>query len=145
MNSPRSRLLLLLGCLLVVVGLPLAGKWLRRQRGPRCTLDGLAIEPLYEVRIVDSAGAAQRFCCIHCAVSWLARRGERPGAIYVTDEVSGEEIDARSAHFVQSAVVTNPITRNRVHVFRDRADAEEHVRAFGGQLLTGAERPFAAR
>jgi len=141
----RSRCLLLLGCLVVVVGLPLAGKWLRRQREPRCTLDGLPIEPLYEVRVVDSAGTVHRFCCVRCAASWLARRGERPSAIWVTDEGSGEEIDSQSAHFVQSPVVTNPITRNRVHVFRDRPDAEEHVRAFGGQLLTGAERPLAAR
>jgi hypothetical protein len=142
MKSATSRPLLLLAGLLVVVGLPVAGKWLRRAREPRCTLEGLKIEPLYRVRVVDEGGGSHCFCCIHCAGLWLARRGVRPRAVYVIDETSGQEMDFRAASFVQSAVVTNPITGNCVHAFRDPAEAEEHLRTFGGSLLTGAERPF---
>jgi hypothetical protein len=142
MISPRSRLLLFLGGLLVVVGLPLAGKWARRGAGPRCELDGLAIESPYQVRVVDRAGASHPFCCVRCAARWLARQEDSPRAVYVTDEAGGAEVDSRSAFYVRSAVVTNPVTGNRVHAFRDRADAEEHARAYRGEVLTGAERPF---
>jgi hypothetical protein len=144
MKYERSRLLLGLAALLVVVGLPVAGKWARRGAGPRCALDGLKIEPLYRVRVVGNDGASHRFCCVRCAARWLARQGERPAAVYVTDEASGEEVDAKSAHFVRSAVVTDPVTQNRVHVFGDREDAEDHAHAFAGRVLTGSERPFPA-
>jgi hypothetical protein len=141
MKETRSRLLLIAG-LMLVVGLPLAGWWARRQAPPRCSLDGLAIEPLYRVRVVDQEGGSHLFCCVRCAVRWLSRQPERPAGIYVTDEVSREEIDAASACFVESAVVTNPVTGNRTHVFRSQADAEEHARLYAGWHVTGTERPF---
>jgi hypothetical protein len=141
MNAIRSRLLLVLAALLVVVGLPLLGKWARRHQPPRCELTGLRIESPYQVRVVDQAGRSHRFCCVRCARRWLARQADRPQAVYVTDEGSGAEIDARSAYFV-SAVVTNRITRNRVHAFRDRAEAEKYARAPGARALTGDDRPF---
>jgi NosL len=139
----KTRMRLLLAGLLIVIGLPLVGKWARGPAENRCALDGLEIEPLYRVRVVDRAGGSHNFCCVRCAGAWLERQAERPAAVYVTDEAGGGEVDARSAHFVHSAVLTNSITGNRVHTFRDRADAEEHARAFGGQVLAGAERPFA--
>jgi hypothetical protein len=133
---------LLLAGLLVIVGLPLAGAWQRRNAAPRCDLNGLNIEPLYQVRVVDWEGASHRLCCVHCAQVWLKRQSDCPRAVFVTDEASGAEIDAQEACFVQSTVLTNPITRNRIHVFRDRAMAESHAHAFSGWLLTDAERPF---
>jgi hypothetical protein len=144
MTMTRSRALLLLAGLLVVVGLPLAGKWARRQGVPRCDLDGLELVPLYQVRVVDRAGGSHHFCCVRCARTWLARQGNPPRAVYVKDEAGGAEIDARSAHFVQSTVPTNPVTGNTVHAFRDRAAAEEHARAFAGWVLPEAEQPFPA-
>jgi hypothetical protein len=157
MKFDRSWWSLVLAGLAVIVGLPLAGSWLRRHTEPRCALDGLKIEPLYRARVVDRANGSHDFCCVRCAAFWLARqekdketrkhpdtetRTQRPDVVYVTDEASGEEIDSQSAHFVYSAVVTNPITGNHVHVFRNRADAEHHVGVFGGWALTGAERPL---
>jgi hypothetical protein len=141
MNTTRARLLGLLAGLTLVAGLPLAGKWLRRHRSSRCALDGLTIEPLYRVRVVEQ-GESHSFCCVRCAAGWLARRGRQPDAVLVTDETSGAELDARSVFFVHSPVVTNPITGNRVHAFASRAEAEEHARGFGGVVLTGPDRPF---
>jgi hypothetical protein len=140
MTYNRSRLLLVLAGLLVVVGLPLAGKWARRHSAPRCDLDGLTIEPLYEVRVVDRAGGSHRFCCVRCAVQWLRKQMDQPAAVYVTDEAGGGEIDARSACFVRTSVVTNPITGNRIHVFRNEAEAKQFAGDF--QELTGEDRPF---
>jgi hypothetical protein len=132
--------LLLLAC--VVVGLPLVGKWLRRHAPPRCAMHGLPITPLYRVRIEDAAGGSRDFCCIPCAQTWLMRRGEQPARIEVIDETTGEPLDARHAHFVRSTIVTNPVTGNRIHAFRERVDAEAHARTFAGRLLTGGDHPF---
>jgi hypothetical protein len=141
MKIYRSRVLLLLVGLLVV-GLPLAGRWARNRPNPGCEFDGLELSPLYQVRIVDRAGASHFFCSVRCASLWLERQVEQPAAVYVTDETSGVQVDARSAYFVRSTAVTDPITGNRVHVFQDRAAALQHVRAFGGQVLGGLEQPF---
>jgi hypothetical protein len=138
---PR-RPLLFIGGLLLIVGLPVVARWSRRHAPPRCAVDGLRIEPLYQVRIVDQAGGSHRCCCVACARLWITRRKEPPSAIYVTDEAGGAEIDARSAHFVRSAVVTNPITGNRTHAFSKASDAAEHARVFAGWPLTGTERPL---
>jgi nitrous oxide reductase accessory protein NosL len=137
----KRGLLLLIG-LLVVVGLPLGGKWSRRHQPPHCEFDGLNIEPRYRARVVDRAGGSHAFCCIRCAGRWLARQEENAAAVYVTDERHGTEIDATAAWFARSTVVTNPITGNRVHAFREQADAEAHIREFRGRVLSGAERPL---
>jgi hypothetical protein len=142
MTEQRSRWLFYLAGLLVVVGLPLAGKWARRRQSPHCEFDGLNIEPRYLVRVVDRAGQSHSFCCVRCARQWLKRQPDPPRAVYVTDEVSGAEIDSRSACFVVSEVTTNPITGNHTHVFRNRRAAEAHARAFEGAVLAAEEQPF---
>jgi hypothetical protein len=141
MNGHSIRLLLVLS-LLLVVGLPFAAKLSRPHAGPRCALDGLAIEPLYQVRIVSPDGEVHRFCCPGCARSWLDRQENRSGEVFVTDEASGEEAPASSASYVESAVVTNPITRNRIHTFRNPVDAQEHARNFAGRVLGPLEGPI---
>jgi hypothetical protein len=130
---------LLLGAM--VLAAPLAGRWLRRDNQSRCAWDGLPVQALYRVRVVDAADTSREFCCVRCAAAWLTQHGAAH-AVHVTDEASGSEIDAGAAHFVQSAVSTNPITRNSIHAFKKRSDAEEHADTFGGRLLTDEERPF---
>jgi hypothetical protein len=107
----------------------------------RCAWDGLPVQPLYRVRVVDATDTSREFCCVRCAAAWLTEHGEAH-TVYVTDEAGGSEIDARAAYFVQSAVPTNPITRNSIHAFRERSDAQEHAAAYGGRLLTADEQPF---
>ena len=105
MKETRSWLLLLAG-LVLVVGLPLAGRWARRQAGPRCTLDGLAIEPVYRVRVVDRAGGEHVFCCVRCAGRWLARQAERPATVYVTEPLPAPGLpEATSIHRVLLAAI----------------------------------------
>jgi hypothetical protein len=125
----------------LVVAAPLAGRWLRRDDSARCAWDGLPVQALYRVRIMDAANGPREFCCVRCAAAWLTHHGGAH-AVYVTDEAGGGEIDARAAYFVQSPVPTNPITRNSIHAFRERSDAEAHAAAFGGRLLTADEQPF---
>lgn len=141
--TPRSvRWLLAAAGLLVIVGLPLAGKWARRRPAHACALDGSAVDPLYRVRIVDAEGRDREFCCIGCASAWLGQQPAAPRAVFVTDEVSGQEIEAASAWYVRSLVVTVPHTGNRIHAFRDQADAARHAESAHGEVLTDAEKPF---
>jgi hypothetical protein len=138
----KTRWGLWLAGLAVIVGLPFLGKWVRRGAAPRCDFDGIRIEPLYRVRVVGAGGDAHPFCCVRCARRWIARQLAPPAAVFVTDEASGAELPAGTAYFVESAVVTNRVTGNDVHVFRDRNDAETHAHEYGGTVLTGADRPF---
>jgi hypothetical protein len=140
MNTKRCLLLaLVLG---LVVGLPLLGHWARRGTAGRCVLDGVPIDPLYAARVVDEQGQSHSFCCINCARLWLSQHQAAPRAVFVTDEVTSEEIDAASAWMVRSQVVSVAATRNCLHAFRHRADAERHARSALGRLLSRDENPF---
>ncbi len=142
MTRFESRATLVLATLAIALGLPLLGWWAHRDSSPRCERDGLAVVPQYRVRIVDAAGDVHFFCGIACAERWLD--GERPDVreVYVTDETSGDEIDAGHAWFVRSSVLTNAVTRNRIHAFERREDAAQHADAFAGEILQGSLRPL---
>jgi hypothetical protein len=128
--------------LLVVVVLPLAGHWVRQRRTSACALDGGKIEPIFRVRVVDDQGISREFCCTRCAELWLEHQGKEPQAVYVTDEASGQEIDAASAWLVRSQVVTNAPTGNRTHAFGTEEEARRHAERFRGRILSGTEWPF---
>ncbi len=51
-------------------------------------------------------------------------------------------IDAATAYFVRSMRVTRDTTGNRVHAFRNRADAEKHAEDYHGYVLSEEEGPF---
>ena len=142
MNSQRSRWIVPVIGLLVVIGMPVLGTWLRRQSEDGCALDGVRIDPVFAVRIIDVRGVEARFCCLQCAAWWVQRSGETPRQVFVTDETSGRWLDAAAASFVRSGVITNAATGNRVHTFQSRSDAERHASESRGTILTGSARPF---
>ncbi len=115
---------------------------MRRDGGERCAWDGLAVEPIYRVRIVEPGGDSYSFCSPECAEHWLHRDQRDPIDVLVTDEAGGDEVDAASASFVRSTVATNAVTGNRLHAFRRTEDALRHIEAAGGRLLQGPQRPF---
>jgi hypothetical protein len=140
MRTCRWRILA--AVLVFVVGLAVLGSWNRRRDNARCALDGAAIDLLYRVKIEDRQGRIHSFCCIRCAELWLDARRDRPRAVLVTDEATGEEYETTEVIFVRSSVVTQAATGNRVHAFRNRRDAEKHAAGAGGRILEGADRPF---
>jgi len=143
MNPQRSPWIIRGIGLLIVIGLPILGTWLRRQSDGGCALDGVHIDPVFEVQIIDARDVENRFCCLQCAVWWAQRRGEKPSKVLVTDEASGRRFDAGSAYFVRSGVITNATTGNRVHVFQSQSQAEHHADMSRGTILNGSSRPFA--
>lgn len=132
---------LLLG-LALSAGLPLVAHWARRDRPAGCALDGVPIEALYRVRVLDRDGHAHDFCGPRCARLWLKRHARPVRAVRVTDETTGAEVDAGAAWYVRSAVATARAVGARVHVFARRADAERHAATFAGTVLEGDERPL---
>ena len=141
MNQRRAPWIVALVAVAVAVCLPVAAHWLRGPPPSGCALDGATIDPAYRVTVVDERGEAHPFCCLRCAQLWLASQPP-PRSIAVTDEVSGEQLDAAAAFYVRSMRVTTPAVGNRIHVFRSLSDAEKHAAAQGGTVLTGADRPF---
>jgi len=142
MNERKGSWLTGLAVLATVVGLALAGHLVRRNGDPGCALDGTRINAEYRVEAVDEDGRVHAFCCLRCAEIWVGRQSTAPRSVRVTDEFSGRLIDAGDAHYVRSSVVTNPPSGNRVHAFRNRADAEKHADIHGGTVLSESERPF---
>jgi hypothetical protein len=125
-----------------VAALAGVGQWLRTGPADACALDGSRIDPIYRIEIIDGQGGTHAFCCVACARLWLDRQRTPPRSVLVTDENCGELIDAGAAYYVRSRVVTRATTGNRVHVFKNRSDAEKHAEQFGGVLLSESEAPF---
>jgi endogenous inhibitor of DNA gyrase (YacG/DUF329 family) len=142
MKTWKATLIWALVGLAVVIGLPVAGWWARRSATPGCALDGMPIDPAYRVQVADADGHTYAFCCPRCAAIWLERRATQAVAVTVTDEASGEPVDAAAAWFVRSSVVTAPASGNRIHAFRDRADAERHAERFLGTVLPPPDTPY---
>ncbi len=133
----------LLVAMAVFIVLPLVGHWSRRSPDPGCALDGMPIAPLYRVEVSDAFHRTHVFCSPRCAMIWLSRQPpERQYTVQVTDEASGAPLDARSAWYVRSSIVTSPGSGNRIHVFRHQGDAERHGELFQGSILSENERPF---
>jgi hypothetical protein len=99
----------------------------------RCALDGAAIEPIRRVDLMQELAVRASFCSIACAREWP----ERPAGSFwqVRDEISGRPIDAERATFVLSRVVSVPARGERLHVFRNVADATAHCEQFGGTVV----------
>lgn len=142
MNAYPKPWLPLLAALIVVVGIPVAERLARQSADSGCAQDGTPIDPIYRVKVVNVAGRSHIFCCLSCAQLWLDREATPPQRVLVTDEASGEELDARQACYVRSTVVTTPSTQNRIHVFRHLSDAEKHAAEVGGTVLSGLDRPL---
>ncbi len=117
----------------------LATSLMKKSGGDRCALDAIKIEPIYQVDITVADGKTLKFCCVGCARKWMDGNKGKVEYITVTDEVTGKRIDESIAYFVESSIVTNQSTGNRIHVFAEKADAEKHAKEFGGTII---QNPF---
>lgn len=101
----------------------------------RCAFDGIAVDPIYEIEITRRNGAVKKFCCVFCAQEWYGRSKRDVARITVTDEISGEKIDASAAYYVESEIFTQRHTRCRTHVFGQRNEAQRHAEQYDGRLV----------
>lgn len=108
----------------------------------RCALDGLPIADHQRIRVQEDAGQSRHFCSLRCAELWVAKHGTKPLAIYVTDEATGESIEIGEAIVVRSRLLVHEGTKNYQHVFKNIEDAQHHIDAYNGRILTGENRPF---
>ncbi|NOT02292.1 MAG: hypothetical protein HOP29_16925 [Phycisphaerales bacterium] len=130
-----------LGAVLVI---SLISRWrVYQSRADRCNLDGNRIEPVRRVDLVRDGETVQSFCCIRCAGDWP----DVPADAYwrVHDEITGEPLDASNACFVESRVVTVPSRRDRIHVFKNWADALGHCTQYEGHRIPNPFDPAAAQ
>ncbi|MGD9031437.1 MAG: hypothetical protein PVH02_02170 [Desulfobacteraceae bacterium] len=106
-----------------------------RSSSQKCSLDGIRIDPLYEVNIIQEGETSYRFSCVLSAQLWLKGNSEPISAIWVTDETTGEKIRAELAYYVESNVITTPHIGNRVHAFSHEKAAELHAKQYKGKLV----------
>lgn len=137
-----TRTVACVACLGFAILIPLMGVWSRQGRPPGCSLDGVAIQSLYQVWVLDHRGTRHAFCSLACAELWLLHQAHKPQTITVVDEITGAAISADQAYFVRSLVVTQKGGTNRIHVFQELREAENHARLCHGVLLVGKDRPF---
>ena len=142
MNALALRAALFFGGLGAVAALPFVGSAMRADDAERCALDGVAISSGTATQITDSAGRTTPFCCVDCAQGWLSRSGDVPLEILVTDETTGQLVSASDAWFVRSRVVAHAASGCHIHTFALESDALRHIDAYGGILLSRAERPL---
>lgn len=138
MNRRAAATLLFVAGVAAAGAAPTIAHAIRGDRGDRCDLDGARIDLSARVRIADAISGSHEFCCVHCAERWMESSGRVPGEILVTDETSGNEVDARVAWFVWMRAPGE----SGIRAFADEQEARRHAAAFGSTVLTADERPF---
>lgn len=143
MRNPTARVAA--AVLVVSAALPAVAAMLRPARAEGCARDGVALDGLFAVRIERGEGAAATFCSVRCADAWLrtAADGAPRPVVAVRDEVSRAWLPLDAAVLVRSTIVASKATGERIHAFESLPAAEAHVKAYGGVVLSGADRPLA--
>lgn len=113
---------------------------LRAPAGAVCGQDQVEIKPAYRVEVELQTGRRVALCNVTCALLYLQETGKAPRGVTVLDESSGEPLDAGDAFYVESRVFTHRESVNRIHVFADRTDAQEHADHYEGRIVPS---PFA--
>ncbi len=127
---------LIIGALIIATSIStLVVVFQQRSSSLRCALDGIRIDPLYQVTVIGRDEVSRSFSCILSAEIWLKENGEEISSIWVTDEESGEKIRAGLAYYVESDVITTPHTGNRIHVFAQEKAARLHASTFNGKWV----------
>ena len=124
------------GALVALSLLPVAADAMRGNAG-RCAFDGVSVDPAFRVTV----GKTHEFCGVRCAQRWLERA--RGGDVRVTDCTTGAMLDAQDAWYLHTYAGWRDGAPDTIRVFSSRAAAQRHADAHGGELLTGAARPFA--
>lgn len=143
MRSPTRRIAA--AFVVLALALPALAAALRPSREAACARDGVPVDGLFAVRIEREPAAAETFCSVRCADAWLraAPGAAVPPVVSVRDEASRAWVPLGAAFLVRSTIVASKATGERIHAFDSLEAAEAHVKAYGGVLLTGADRPFA--
>ena len=126
----------------VIISLASGCKGERKPIEDRCDYDGVKIEPIYAVYFTLQDGAEKKFCSIACASMSFSALKKQIKEVIMVDEPTGAKINASRAFFVESEVVTVSHVKNRIHVFANREDAENHIQKFKGKWIENPFYPF---
>lgn len=103
----------------------------------RCAVDSTPIYPITEITIESIKGETVQFCSVCCAQTWLSENQNDGMSITVTDEVSGEKLDASLAFWVVSESYSRRESGCKIHAFKEQAEAARHILQYNGSELSG--------
>lgn len=134
-NAMNTKITLAAIIIAVAIVIPLITISLQRQNTTVCHYDGEKIMAIYEVDIKQKDGDILRFCSVYCAREWFERNNTKVASVTVTDELTGEKLDAAIAFFVESEVISVATTRNRIHVFKEEHHSQTHAKQYNGRIV----------
>ena len=114
-----------------------------------CELCGISINPTFEVSFHLKDGITRRYCCVNDALRAYRELVEKVEWVSVTEQETGEKLNADDAIFVENDIVTCAPCGTNIHIF----EAETHgglfyehrvtkyMKKFGGKIV---ENPFLA-
>ncbi len=105
----------------------------------RCDLCGISINPTFEARLHLKDGTVKRYCCIHCALEAYREFKDRVEWVSVTDQETGEKLNANDVIYVENDVITCKPCGLKLHVFASelaglQSRAKKYMKVFGGRI-----------
>ena len=114
-----------------------------------CEQCGMSINPTFEVVFHLKDGTKKRYCCVNDALHAYREMVDQVDWVAVTEQETGEKLNATDAIFVENEIVTCEPCDTRVHIFEAETHGglffehrmDKYKKKFGGKIV---DNPFLA-
>ena len=113
-----------------------------------CDQCGISINPTFEVVFHLKDGTTKHYCCVNDALHAYREMVDRVEWVAVTEQETGEKLNAADAIFVENDIVTCEPCGTRLHIFEAETHGglfveyrvDKYMKKFGGKIV---DNPFA--
>jgi hypothetical protein len=108
-----------------------------------CELCGIRISTTFEARLHLKDGTVKRYCCVNDALHAYRELMERVEWVSVTEQETGEKLNADDAIFVENDIVTCEPCATKLHIFEAETHGglfyehrvNKYMKKFGGKIV----------
>jgi hypothetical protein len=135
---------------IISVGLGLfSSYYMYSQKVVSCQLCGISINPTFEARLHLKDGTVKRYCCVNDALHAYRELMERVEWVSVTEQETGEKLNATDVIFVENDIMTCAPCGTKLHIFEAETHGglfyehrvNKYMKKFGGKIV---DNPFLA-
>jgi len=90
----------------------------------------------YRATVTFTDGSQKKVCSLFCASMEKERSGDEGAKLTVVDYITGEQLDAGEAVWVEGSDARAMMSEESRIAFKDRASAEAFVKEHGGRLAS---------